>query len=188
MMLVVAGVGILRAWSGWQFLLWEVTTVLLVTVMGIDGCGSSAVYKTTATHWLTEGNYDSLFDPVIDPERCTNCMQCVLVCPMSVFAAKRSGEYKVVAVHPENCIDCMACVKQCYDDAFFNRSGQVKGDVKSVPNLFGIMTRDWSHLKDEDRWLNHPTTLRNGLPVVDMSGSSTENKKTEQDYVPVAVS
>ena len=187
MMLLVAGLGVLQTWSGRQFLLWEITTAILITVMGIDGCGSSAVYKTTAWHWLTEGNYDSLFDPVIDPERCTNCMQCVLVCPMNVFAAKRIGEYKVVAVHPENCIDCMACVKQCYDDAFFNRSAQVKGDVKSVPNLVEIMTRDWSHLKGEDRWLNHPTTLRNGLPVIDLAHSK-EEKESEQANAFVAVS
>jgi NAD-dependent dihydropyrimidine dehydrogenase PreA subunit len=188
MMLLVASFGNLRGWSASQFAIWLVTTLILVVVMGIDGCGSSAVYKTTALHWITKGNYDSLFDPVIDPERCTNCMQCVLVCPMNVFAAKRTGDYKVVAVHPDNCIDCMACVKQCDDDAFFNRSAEFKGDVKSVPNLAEIMTRDWSHLKDEDRWLNHPTTLRNGLPVLDVSGNGKAEQTAEQTHGSVAFS
>jgi NAD-dependent dihydropyrimidine dehydrogenase PreA subunit len=184
----VAGLGIWRSWSVGQFFLWEVTSLLVVVVMGIDGCGSSAVYKTTAWHWLTEGNYDSLFDPVIDPQRCTNCMQCVLVCPKNVFAAKRTGEYKVVSVHPENCIDCLACVKQCDDDAFFNRSRQYKGDVKSIANLDQIMTRDWSHLTAEDRWLNHPTVLRNGLPVVDIANNVVaKDKEPEPNHASIAV-
>jgi NAD-dependent dihydropyrimidine dehydrogenase PreA subunit len=93
-------------------------------------------------------------------------MNCVLVCPKNVFAARRNGVKRVVSVHPRECIDCLACVKQCYDDAFFNRSGQYKGDVKSIPNLHDIMTRDWSHLKSEDRWLNHPVKVCSGLPVL----------------------
>ncbi len=174
--LLIVAFGAIRHWHPGIFLLWGSTAVLLSVVMGIDGCGSSAVYKTTAAHWLTHGDYDSLFDPVIDPEKCTNCMQCILVCPKNVFAAKRSGDYKVVAVHPDNCIDCLACVKQCNDDAFFNRSGQFKGDVKSIPDLARIMTRDWSHLTAEDRWLNHPTTLRNGLPVLSIVESVVQQK------------
>ena len=164
--ILFAVAGVSMHWSLAQSLLWQVTSVLLVVLMGIDGCGSSAVYKTTAKHWLTEGDYQSLFDPVIDPSRCTNCMQCVMVCPKNVFAAKRTAPMSVVAVNPDNCIDCMACVKQCHDDAFFNRSGAYKGDVKSVPNLAEIMTRDWSHLKGEDEWLHSPVELRNGLQVI----------------------
>jgi NAD-dependent dihydropyrimidine dehydrogenase PreA subunit len=164
---LMAGLGVLLSWSISQFVLWEATCLVMSVVMGIDGCGSSAVYKTTAWHWLTNGNYESLFDPVIDPERCTNCMQCVLVCPKNVFAAKRTIPLKAVAVHPESCIDCLACIKQCPETALFNRSGAYKGDVKSVPSLDLIMTRDWSHLRGEDRWLDHPTTIRNGLPVLD---------------------
>ncbi len=181
----IAGLGALRSWSSFTFALWEVTALVVVVLIGIDGCGSSAVYKTTALHWLTHGDYESLFDPVIDPERCTNCMQCVLVCPRNVFAAKRTGTYKVVAVHPEECIDCMACVKQCYDDAFFNRSGRFKGDVKSVANLEEIMTRDWGHLKGEDRWLHYPVRIRNGLQVLDQGPARIQVHKLEEHEQPV---
>jgi len=158
--------GVSRHWTPGAFLQWEATLLGVVLLVAMDACGSTPIYKTTIAHWLRHGDYESLFDPVIDPARCTNCMNCVLVCPKDVFAARRNGARKVVAVHPRNCIDCLACVKQCYDDAFFNRSGQYKGDVKSIPRLHEIMTRDWSHLRAEDKWIDHPTTIRNGLPVV----------------------
>ena len=140
----------------------------VILLMAMDACGSTPIYKTTVGHWLANGDYKSLFNPVIDPGRCTNCMNCVLVCPKNVFAARRDGVRRIVPVNPGDCIDCLACVKQCYDDAFFNRSGDYKGDVKSIPNLHQIMTRDWSHLETEDRWLGHPVVIRNGLPVLDI--------------------
>lgn len=160
------GFGYSQGLTGTQFMIWEAALLAVVGLYAMDACGSSTLYKATVTHWLKKGDYLSLFDPVIDPEMCTNCHQCVLVCPRDVFAAKREGVKKVVAVKPQDCIECMACVKQCYDDAIFNRSGEYKGDVKSIPNLDYLMTRDWSHLKDEDRWINHPTTIRKGLPVL----------------------
>jgi NAD-dependent dihydropyrimidine dehydrogenase PreA subunit len=168
-----------RQWKAGDVLFWEASLLGVVLLMALDACGSTPLYKTTISHWLRNGNYESLFDPVIDPERCTNCMNCVLVCPMNVFAANRGSVKKVVAVHPQDCIDCMACVKQCYDDAFFNRSGQCKGDVKSIPNLVQIMTRDWSHLRSEDRWLNHPVVIRNGLPVLGGEQSQVQPRVLE---------
>jgi ferredoxin len=72
----------------------------------------------------------------------------------------------VVAVKPDQCEECLACYKQCPTDAIFNRSGKVKGDVKSIPNLVALAARDWSHLRDEERWIGIPTTVRGGIPVV----------------------
>ncbi len=158
--------GLWRGWSAYDFWVWEPTLLVVVTLMALDACGSTAIYKTTLRHWIEEGNYQSLFDPVIDPARCTNCMACVLVCPKDVFAGLRSTPKKVVSVKPDECIECLACVKQCYDDAIYNRSGRYKGDVKSIANLHHLMTRDWRHLEVEDRWIGAPTRLRNGLPVI----------------------
>lgn len=150
----------------WQeHLLWQGTLLVVVLLMAMDGCGSSALYKTTVRHWLKEGNYESHFVPIVDPNKCTNCMACVLVCPKNVFAQIRSRK-KVVSVKPTECIECMACVKQCYDDAIYNRSGEYKGDVKSIPNLHEIMTRDWEYLKDELKWVEAPITIHAGLPVI----------------------
>jgi NAD-dependent dihydropyrimidine dehydrogenase PreA subunit len=163
---VMTGYGIARGWMVGDYLLWQTTLAAIVVLIAMDGCGSSALHKTTISHWLQKGDYESLFQPVIDPALCTNCMACVLVCPRDVFAAKRSDPKKVVSTKPKDCIECMACVKQCHDDAILNRSGEYKGDVKSIPNLHHLMTRDWSYLRAEDRWIGHPTVLHNGLPVI----------------------
>ena len=156
-------------WQGWEpadYALWESVLAATILLMAGDGCGSSPLFKSTIVHWLTRGDYKSAFSPIIDPALCINCMQCVLVCPRDVFAAVRGQVKTVVAVNPEQCEECLACYKQCPTDAIFNRSGKVKGDVKSVPNLAALAARDWSHLRDEERWIGMPTTVRSGIPVV----------------------
>jgi NAD-dependent dihydropyrimidine dehydrogenase PreA subunit len=162
----LAAFGLWRGWTAGQFVLWEAVLLAVVALMAMDACGSSPLHKTTIKHWLTHGDYKSLFNPVIDPKLCVNCMQCVIVCPRDVFAARRGEVKTVVAVKPDECEECLACVKQCPTDAIFNRSGQWKGDVKSIPNLEFLVTRDWSHLKGEDCWIGAPTEIRNGFPVV----------------------
>jgi len=164
---LLAGFGLWQGWTVSQFVLWGGVLLAVVILMALDACGSTPLYKTSIKHWLTKGDYHSLFNPVVDPDLCINCMQCVLVCPKYVFAARRDEVKKVVAVAPGACEECLACVKQCPTDAIFNRSGEYKGDVKSVPNLLHLVTRDWSHLRDEDRWIGAPTEVRsNGIPVV----------------------
>jgi len=123
----MAALGVWRGWSWSDMLTWETTLVGVVLLMSMDACGSSPLYKTTITHWLKTGDYKSLFNPVIDPALCTNCMQCIIVCPKNVFAARRNGVKTVVAVKPDECEECLACIKQCPTDAIFNRSGQHKG-------------------------------------------------------------
>ncbi|MFN7961377.1 MAG: HgcAB-like fusion protein [Thermoanaerobaculia bacterium] len=145
---------------------WQGVLLAVVLLQAMDACGSSPLYKTTISHWLKHGDYHSLFDPVIDPEKCTNCMQCVIVCPKYVFAARRGEVKTVVAVAPKECEECLACVKQCPSDAIFNRSGRYKGDVKSIPNLEFLVSRDWRHLQAEDRWIGAATVERGGFPVV----------------------
>lgn len=163
---VLWGLGLWQAWPLTQLLLWQGILLVVVLLMAMDGCGSSPLYKTTIRHWLKEGNYKSLFNPVIDPQLCINCMQCVIVCPKYVFAARRGAVKTVVAVEPDACEECLACVKQCPTDAIFNRSGEYKGDVKSIPNLQHLVRRDWSHLQDEDRWIGAATSFQRGIPVV----------------------
>jgi NAD-dependent dihydropyrimidine dehydrogenase PreA subunit len=161
--------GAFMAWRGWsipEMAIWEGIVVAVVLLMAMDGCGSSAVYKSTVAHWVKKGDYHSSFSPIIDPNMCTNCMDCQVVCPTDVFARRREGEHRMVVVRPENCIECLACVKQCDDEAIFNRSGKIKGDVKSIENLDLLMTRDWSHIADEDRWIGMPTAPINGYSVV----------------------
>jgi NAD-dependent dihydropyrimidine dehydrogenase PreA subunit len=155
----------LRGWPTYEVVIWEAITIAVVLLMAMDACGSSPVYKSTIAHWVREGDYHCDFSPIIDPNLCTNCMDCQVVCPTDVFARRRTGDNRMVVVRPENCIECLACVKQCDDLAIFNRTGKVKGDVKSVPNLDALMSRDWSHLEDQDVWLGWPTVIRNSFSV-----------------------
>ncbi|MBZ5615783.1 MAG: 4Fe-4S binding protein [Acidobacteriia bacterium] len=161
-----AAVGVWRGWAAADFVLWGAVLLGVLLLLVLDECGSTPLHKTTLGHWLAKGDYRSLFSPVIDPELCINCMQCVLVCTKSVFAARTGAVKNVVAVRPDDCQECLACVKQCSADAIFTRSGKYKQDVKSVPNLEYLATRDWSHLRAEDRWLGSKTQLRGGIPVV----------------------
>jgi NAD-dependent dihydropyrimidine dehydrogenase PreA subunit len=163
---VFFGFAALRGFTASQVMFWGALWFVASVLASLDACGGTPVHKTSIKHWLTTGNYLSLFNPVIDPELCINCMQCVLVCPVEVFAARRENVKTVVAVRPNECEECLACVKQCPTDAIFNRSGKWKGDVYSVPNLKHLVTRDASHLREEDRWIGMPTTRRNGIQVV----------------------
>lgn len=158
--------GLWRGWAVSALMMWAAILLGLVLLMALDACGGTPFHKTSLKHWVTKGDYRSLFDPVIDPELCVNCMLCVLVCPTLVFAARRDGAKKVVSVNPAACEECLACVKQCPTDAIFNRSGEYKGDVKSIPNLDHLVTRDWSHLAAEDKWIGVPTEVHKGIPTV----------------------
>ncbi|GLY30461.1 hypothetical protein Kisp02_38260 [Kineosporia sp. NBRC 101731] len=162
----LVALGLWRGWSAGEMTLWLVSLVAVVLLMAMDGCGSSPVYKSTVAHWIKKGDYHSDFSPIIDPEMCTNCMDCQDVCPSDVFARRRTGDHRMVVVNPGNCIECMACVKQCDDLAIFNRTGSIKGDVKSIRNLDLLMTRDWSHIAGENSWIGMPTTIINGNQVV----------------------
>lgn len=170
--------GILRDWPVTQLVVWSILLLVTTMLMAMDGCGSSPVYKSTVAHWLKNGDYHSAFVPIIDPDMCTNCMDCQAVCPTDVFSRRRVGDNRMVVVNPGNCIECMACVKQCDDDAIFNQSGKYKGDVKSVSNIDFIMTRDWSHIAEEKKWIGMPTTVMNGHSVVveDWSGRRTSGR------------
>lgn len=162
----MAVLGLLRGWTWLDYGLWESILAGTISLMAMDGCGSSPLFKSTIIHWVSRGDYKSAFSPIIDPALCINCIQCVLVCPRDVFAAVRDEVKTVVAVNPDQCEECLACYKQCPTDAIFNRSGKVKGDVKSIPNLVVLAARDWSHLRAEERWIGMPTTVRGGIPVV----------------------
>lgn len=52
--------------------------------------------------------------PIIDPEKCTGCGNCVEDCPSEVIALK---DDKANVVNPDECIDCGVCVDACSFDA-----------------------------------------------------------------------
>ena len=52
--------------------------------------------------------------PVIDKKKCTDCGDCVDICPVSVFTKEKG---KVFVKNPKECIGCRACEGQCPTNA-----------------------------------------------------------------------
>jgi NAD-dependent dihydropyrimidine dehydrogenase PreA subunit len=50
------------------------------------------------------------YNPVVDPEKCEGCGECVDICPMEVFEMQNE---KSVAVNADACEGCESCVETC---------------------------------------------------------------------------
>lgn len=68
--------------------------------------------------------------PVIDFDRCTNCMQCLSFCLFDVYGT--SGEGEIQVQNQDNCkTDCPACSRVCPEVAILfpkYRNGPINGD------------------------------------------------------------
>ncbi|MCI0622630.1 MAG: ferredoxin family protein [Acidobacteria bacterium] len=75
--------------------------------------------------------------PVIDYERCTNCMQCLSFCLFDVYSSSPEG--KIQVQNPHKCkTDCPACSRVCPEVAILfpkYRAGPINGDVVSDEDL-----------------------------------------------------
>ncbi|HEY2932515.1 MAG TPA: ferredoxin family protein [Acidobacteriota bacterium] len=75
--------------------------------------------------------------PVIDYDRCTNCMQCLSFCLFDVYSA--SAEGKIQVRNPQKCkTDCPACSRVCPEVAILfpkYKAGPINGDVVSEADL-----------------------------------------------------
>ena len=56
----------------------------------------------------------------IDPEQCTGCGMCTIVCPHDVF---KMHNKKAVIKNIDSCMECGACAKNCRFGALYVRSG-----------------------------------------------------------------
>ena len=63
---------------------------------------------------------DDVVTLAYDPEKCTGCQQCTLVCPHGVF---RMDGSRAVMVDRDACIECGACALNCAFDAIHVRAG-----------------------------------------------------------------
>jgi pyruvate ferredoxin oxidoreductase gamma subunit len=85
----------------------ELELAPLAVVVSVDGMedvtrtGNSAVRHTG--NWRT-------FKPVIDYERCTDCMICYAYCPESAMSVGEDGK---VQIDYDNCKGCMICLTEC---------------------------------------------------------------------------
>lgn len=75
--------------------------------------------------------------PVIDYDRCTNCMQCLSFCLFGVYAADREGHIQVQ--NQDNCkTNCPACSRVCPEAAIMfpkYKAGPINGDVVKDEDL-----------------------------------------------------
>lgn len=71
--------------------------------------------------------------PVIDFDRCTNCMQCLSFCLFDVYGVTPAG--KITVQNENNCkTDCPACSRVCPEVAILfpkYKAGPINGDVVS---------------------------------------------------------
>jgi len=69
--------------------------------------------------------------PVIDYDRCTNCMQCLTFCLFDVYGVDKNQ--KIQVQHETNCkTDCPACSRVCPEVAILfpkYKAGPINGDV-----------------------------------------------------------
>ncbi|MBA4391086.1 MAG: 4Fe-4S ferredoxin [Syntrophus sp. (in: bacteria)] len=56
--------------------------------------------------------------PYIDKSHCTDCGECITLCPYDVFSdTDKNGAVTVLT--PEDCIECGACIDACPQEAIF---------------------------------------------------------------------
>lgn len=75
--------------------------------------------------------------PVIDYDRCTNCMQCLSFCLFGVYGV--DGERRIQVQNQDNCkTNCPACSRVCPEAAIMfpkYKAGPINGDVVSQADL-----------------------------------------------------
>jgi len=87
-------------------------------------------------HAARHGEWKPWF-PVIDYDRCTNCMQCLSFCLFGVYGV--DTEQKIQVQNNDNCkTNCPACSRVCPEAAIMfpkYKSGPINGDVVSSADL-----------------------------------------------------
>ncbi len=107
-------------------------------VSSLDAGQIAAVVETARAERATAvpGAWKPWF-PVIDFDRCTNCMQCLSFCLFGVYGASTEGGIQVQ--QPDNCkTNCPACSRVCPEAAIMfpkYKSGPINGDLVKDEDL-----------------------------------------------------
>ena len=114
------------------------TTVCFRDIIGFDAqriaevVEAERLQRSAAKH----GDWKPWF-PVIDYDRCTNCMQCLSFCLFGVYGVDTAG--KIQAQNQDNCkTNCPACSRVCPEAAIMfpkYKAGPINGDVVSDSDL-----------------------------------------------------
>ncbi len=90
----------------------------------------------TKVHAAPSGQWKPWF-PVIDYDRCTNCMQCLSFCLFGVYGV--DADRKLQVQNQDNCkTNCPACSRVCPEAAILfpkYKAGPINGDVVSDADL-----------------------------------------------------
>lgn len=107
-------------------------------VSGLTGEAMAELVEQTrsAGTAVRPGDWKPWF-PVIDYDRCTNCMQCLSFCLFGVYGV--DGESHIQVQNNDNCkTNCPACSRVCPEAAIMfpkYKSGPINGDVVSDSDL-----------------------------------------------------
>jgi len=105
--------------------------IKILDIRGLSGDAVLAAVRewTTASGGGTAAGWKPWF-PVIDFDRCTNCMQCLSFCLFDVYGVSAGG--KITVQNQSNCkTDCPACSRVCPEVAILfpkYKSGPINGD------------------------------------------------------------
>lgn len=112
--------------------------ILVHNIAGLDVTAIVTLIKqlTTETGGGTAQGWKPWF-PVIDFDRCTNCMQCLSFCLFDVYGATAEG--KITVQNENNCkTDCPACSRVCPEVAILfpkYKGGPINGDVVNSDDI-----------------------------------------------------
>jgi Pyruvate/2-oxoacid:ferredoxin oxidoreductase delta subunit len=107
-------------------------------VTGLDSTRIAQAVESTRvdTEAVRHGDWKPWF-PVIDYDRCTNCMQCLSFCLFGVYGVDEAQ--KIQVQNNEQCkTNCPACSRVCPEAAIMfpkYKSGPINGDVVSAADL-----------------------------------------------------
>jgi Pyruvate/2-oxoacid:ferredoxin oxidoreductase delta subunit len=107
-------------------------------IAGFDaGRVAEAVESVRAeTHAAKHGDWKPWF-PVIDYDRCTNCMQCLSFCLFGVYGV--DDQHRIQVQNNDNCkTNCPACSRVCPEAAIMfpkYKAGPINGDMVSNADL-----------------------------------------------------
>ncbi len=103
---------------------------------GIQGVADLVEAERSQRGAAQHGEWRPWF-PVIDYDRCTNCMQCLSFCLFGVYGVDEGG--KIQAQNHDNCkTNCPACSRVCPEAAIMfpkYKSGPINGDLVSAEDL-----------------------------------------------------
>ena len=107
-------------------------------IAGLDAAGIGALAESAGQEMQAarSGDWKPWF-PVIDYDRCTNCMQCLSFCLFGVYGVD-AGQ-KIQVQNNDNCkTNCPACSRVCPEAAIMfpkYKAGPINGDTVSAADL-----------------------------------------------------